>query len=117
MRHFLSDSKHAALLLGILCLAAFLRFHALAQDLRFQADEALFATFARDAALNGAWMLPGALDKPPLTFYAMALSMSFAARGSTDTLLDFDARDAVKPQIDHESGLGGRGVDVVLRRL
>jgi 4-amino-4-deoxy-L-arabinose transferase-like glycosyltransferase len=76
----------------ILLLAAFVRFHALAQDLRFQSDEALFATFARNAALNGDWLFHGALDKPPLILYAMAVSMSFAARGSLDTLLDFDAR-------------------------
>jgi hypothetical protein len=89
---FKLGSTHSLILLAILLLAAFLRFHALAQDLRFHADEALFATFSRNAALNGQWMLPGALDKPPLTIYMMALSMSFAARGSTDTLLDFDVR-------------------------
>ena len=32
-------------------------------------------TFARAAAVNGDWLLPGALDKPPLTIYLSALSM------------------------------------------
>ncbi|NWF67548.1 MAG: glycosyltransferase family 39 protein [Chloroflexi bacterium] len=96
MRHFSPDNpKRLARclpLLSVLLLAALLRFHGLAQDKRFHGDEAYFAAFARSAALNGAWMLPGALDKTPLTLYAMAFSMHFAARGSSDTLLDFDAR-------------------------
>ena len=32
-------------------------------------------TFARGAAVNGDWLLPGALDKPPLSIYFSALSM------------------------------------------
>lgn len=60
----------------ILLVAAWLRFHALAQDVRFHPDEALFATFARSAAVKGEWLLPGALDKPPLTIYVSALSMA-----------------------------------------
>jgi 4-amino-4-deoxy-L-arabinose transferase-like glycosyltransferase len=63
------------ILLLIMLLGAGLRFGALAHDGRFHPDEALFATFARSAALNGAWMLPGALDKPPLAIYSMALAM------------------------------------------
>jgi hypothetical protein len=32
---------------------------------RLHADEAYFLTFARNAAVNGDWLLSGALDKPP----------------------------------------------------
>lgn len=59
----------------ILLLAAALRFHALTREARFHPDEALFATFARRAAVNGDWLLRGPLDKPPLSIYASALSM------------------------------------------
>jgi 4-amino-4-deoxy-L-arabinose transferase-like glycosyltransferase len=61
----------------ILLVGAFLRFHALTEDVRFHPDEALFATFARNAAVHGDWMLFGALDKTPLSIYAAALSMHF----------------------------------------
>jgi hypothetical protein len=61
----------------IILLGTWLRFHALAQDRRFHPDEALFSTFARAAAINGDWMLPGALDKTPLAIYANALSQAF----------------------------------------
>lgn len=54
-----------------------LRLHALAQNIRLQPDEAWFSTFARAAALNGDWWLPGPLDKPPLALYANALSQVF----------------------------------------
>lgn len=61
---------------GWLFLAAALQFHQLGRlDLRFHPDEAYFMTFARGAAVNGDWLLPGALDKPPLTIYASAISM------------------------------------------
>jgi 4-amino-4-deoxy-L-arabinose transferase-like glycosyltransferase len=65
----------------IILLGTWLRFHALAQDRRFHPDEALFSTFARAAAINGDWMLPGALDKPPLAIYANALSQVFIGEG------------------------------------
>lgn len=79
-------------ILLVLLIGALLRIHALTQDMRLHPDEALFATFARSAALNGAWTLPGELDKPPLSIYGVALAMQFlAARGSMQTLLDFDA--------------------------
>jgi 4-amino-4-deoxy-L-arabinose transferase-like glycosyltransferase len=72
---------HAANLNGrvlvIILLGAWLRFHALALNTRFHPDEALFATFARSAAVQGDWLLHGHLDKPPLTIYANALAMSF----------------------------------------
>jgi 4-amino-4-deoxy-L-arabinose transferase-like glycosyltransferase len=64
----------------ILLLAALLRFHALGQDARFHPDEALFSTFARSAALDGGWLLPGALDKPPLSIYTSAAFMALLAR-------------------------------------
>ena len=58
----------------ILLLAALARSGALADDARFHGDEALFATYARNAAIYGDWMLSGALDKPPVSLYAMALT-------------------------------------------
>ena len=61
----------------ILLMGSWLRFHALARDVRFHPDEALFSTFARAAALNGEWLLPGALDKTPLAIYANALAQVF----------------------------------------
>jgi 4-amino-4-deoxy-L-arabinose transferase-like glycosyltransferase len=81
------------LLLLILLMGAALRFHALGQDRRFHPDEALYSTFARNAALNGDWLLHGALDKPPLTLYTSALSMTlFAVRIDERGLLNFDMR-------------------------
>lgn len=65
----------AALL--ILLLAAALRAAALGVDQRFHPDEALFATFARGAAVQGDWLLRGPLDKTPLSIYAAALGMTF----------------------------------------
>lgn len=57
-----------------------MRFHAFGHDTRFHPDEALFSTFARAAALNGDWLLPGALDKPPLSIYTSAVFMALLAR-------------------------------------
>ena len=56
-------------------LACTLQFNQLGRDQRFHPDEAHFMTFARDAAVKGEWLLPGALDKPPLSIYLSALSM------------------------------------------
>lgn len=81
-----------ALLLVILLIGGSLRFSALAADLRLHADEALFATFARRAALNGDWRLPGALDKPPLAIYSMALAMLPFTTSPTDELSDLSSR-------------------------
>lgn len=61
----------------ILLAAALARFGVLAEDARFHGDESLFATYARNAAVYGDWMLSGPLDKPPVGLYAMALSMQF----------------------------------------
>ena len=62
-------------LLLILLLTSYTQFHLLARDLRLLPDEAFFMTFARGAAVNGDWLLPGPLDKPPLSIYLSALSM------------------------------------------
>lgn len=88
--------KHAQSWLAltlILLVGAGLRLDALGHDLRLHPDEALFSTFAREAALNGAWLLPGDLDKPPLAIYAGALSMTLtAARLTPEDVLDFSIR-------------------------
>ncbi len=85
-------STRYSVLVLILLAAVAIQFHALARDVRFYPDEALFSTFARNAALDGAWLLPGALDKPPLAIYANALSMQFVASGMQNGVLDFDPR-------------------------
>jgi 4-amino-4-deoxy-L-arabinose transferase-like glycosyltransferase len=69
-------AKHLVPLL-ILLAATLARFGVLAENVRFHGDEALFATYARNAAVYGDWMLSGPLDKPPVSLYAMALSMQF----------------------------------------
>lgn len=75
----------------ILLTAALLRFSGAAWDVRFHPDEAWFATFARNAAVHGAWTLPGALDKTPLAIYAQALSMHlFAVESTPAGILDLD---------------------------
>ncbi len=75
----------------ILLTAALLRFSGTAWETRFHPDEAWFATFARNAAVHGAWMLPGALDKTPLAIYAQALSMHlFAVETTPAGILDLD---------------------------
>ena len=77
----------------ILLLGAGLRFHALTYDVRFHPDEALFATFARKAAVNGDWMLHGSLDKPPLSIYAEAISMMLVgARPLPNGVLTLDIK-------------------------
>ena len=77
----------------ILLVGAALRIHALGQDRRFHPDEALYGTFARNAALNGDWLLHGSLDKTPLSIYASALSITlFAAHVDDRGLLNFDIR-------------------------
>ena len=62
------------------------------QNVRFYPDEALFSTFARNAALNGDWLLHGSLDKTPLSIYASALSMNFVAASVQNGVLDFNVR-------------------------
>ncbi|MDX2161363.1 MAG: glycosyltransferase family 39 protein [bacterium] len=79
-------------LLIVLLLAAAMRFHALAHDVRFHPDEALFSTFARDAVALGDWRLLGDLDKPPLAIYANALSHALVAATYGRGVPDFDPR-------------------------
>lgn len=67
------------MVLSILMLALGVRLAAAQADVRFHADEALFATFARSAAVHGDWWLSGTLDKPPLALYLMALTLHGAA--------------------------------------
>lgn len=67
---------------GALLLGAALRLVALARPVTLHPDEALFSTFARAAAVNGDWLLPGPLDKPPLALYANALAQVFAGEGA-----------------------------------
>ena len=51
---------------------------AAAADARFHPDEALYMTAARSAAVQGDWLLLRVpQDKPPLTMYANALSLTF----------------------------------------
>lgn len=82
--------RWAAPVLLLLC-ASFAQFHQLSRDLRFLPDEAFFMTFARGAAVNGDWLLPGSLDKPPLSIYLSAWSMvAFAIRADADGVLQLD---------------------------
>ncbi len=76
-RRWRQGGRGLALLL--LLLTSCFQFHQLARDARFSPDEAFFMTFARGAAVNGDWLLPGALDKPPLSIYVSALSMTAVA--------------------------------------
>lgn len=77
----------------VILLASGLQFHQLASDFRFHPDEALFMSFARRAAVQGDWMLSGPLDKPPLSMYASALSMSAVGTVSdAKGVLRLDAR-------------------------
>lgn len=61
----------------LVLLAALFFFQSPGRDERFHPDEAFFMTFARAAAVNGLWLLPGPLDKPPLTLYSSALALTF----------------------------------------
>lgn len=75
----------------IVLLASALRCAALGADQRFHPDEALFATFARGAAVQGDWLLRGSLDKTPLSIYATALGMmSFGVTTLPNGVLTLD---------------------------
>lgn len=66
-------------------------------------------TFARGAAVNGDWLLPGSLDKPPLSIYSSAWSMvAFAIRADADGVLQLDP---------HIGEFGGRLPNVYLAIL
>ncbi len=95
-QHSALSTQHSALRLIIplliLLAGAAIQIHALVQDVRFYPDEALFSTFARNAVLNGDWLLHGSLDKTPLSIYASALSMNFVASSVQNGVLNFDPR-------------------------
>jgi 4-amino-4-deoxy-L-arabinose transferase-like glycosyltransferase len=76
----------------IVLAGAAIQIHALVQDVRFYPDEALFSTFARNAALDCDWLLHGSLDKTPLSIYTSALSMNFVAARVENGVLSFAAR-------------------------
>ncbi|MCK6580117.1 MAG: glycosyltransferase family 39 protein [Anaerolineae bacterium] len=80
---------------GVLLLAFALRAGDLITAVPLHPDEALFSTHARRAALGGDWLLHGDLDKPPLTFYAAALSMSAFAAQPVSSVLDFTPQQGV----------------------
>ena len=85
--------RRLALGASILLFASLLQFHQLTRDLRFLPDEAYFMTFARHAAVQGDWLLPGALDKPPLSLYLSAVSMAASGnRADADGVLHLDPR-------------------------
>ncbi|MDE2635530.1 MAG: glycosyltransferase family 39 protein [Chloroflexota bacterium] len=76
----------------LLLLASYTQFHQLTRDLRFLPDEAFFMTFARGAAVNGDWLLPGPLDKPPLSIYISAMSMvAVGLRADAGGVLQLDS--------------------------
>ena len=75
----------------VLLLAALLLTQSLAHYERFHPDEAFFMTFARGAAVNGDWLLPGSLDKPPLSIYLNAVGlMLFAVDADANGVLYLD---------------------------
>ena len=110
-------SVRRALPLLIVLLAAALRLGALARDARFHPDEALFSTFARSAALNGAWLLPGALDKPPLSIYTGALVMTAFAQPNPTTNLPLLTARAGEVAARLPGALCGIALVAVLYRL
>ncbi len=82
-----------ALILVIMLLGAGLRLQSAAADVRFHPDEALYSTYGRNAAVFGAWMLDGPVDKPPLSLYANALAQHlFAARITPQNVIDVPLR-------------------------
>lgn len=95
--------------LFILLLATLFQAHQLTQDIRFHPDEAFFMTFARNASVNGDWMLAGSLDKPPLSIYMSALSMALVGN-TTDT-------DGVLHLAPHIGEFAGRLPNVFLAIL
>ncbi len=81
------------IILFLLLLGAWLRLDAATDDVRFHSDEALYSTYARNAAVFGAWMLDGPVDKPPLSIYANALGMHlFAAQVTPQNIINVPLR-------------------------
>lgn len=78
----------------LICLvSAFLSFLALDKAQRFHPDEAFYMTFARNASVNGDWLLVSEpVDKTPLTFYTNALALIlFAIEADENGVLQLDA--------------------------
>jgi len=89
----LVNKRYLVSTVALLLLSAVLRFHALGKDVRFHPDEALFVSFARQAAVQGDWLLHGSLDKPPLTIYVNALALTaFGIRPLPNGVLTLDNR-------------------------
>lgn len=76
---------HPLMIVAVLLLAFALRLGAATDDVRLHPDEALYSTYARSAAVFGAWMLDGPVDKPPVSLYANALSQHFIAARQTES--------------------------------
>lgn len=79
-----TNAGHMLIIISILLLGGWLRLHEATRDVRFHSDEALYSTYARNAAVYGYWMLNGPLDKPPLSIYTSALAMHFFAADVND---------------------------------
>lgn len=77
----------------IILFSALLSFLALDNARRFHPDEAFYMSIARNAAVNGDWLLISEpVDKTPLTFYTNALALVFFAIESDDNgVLQLDA--------------------------
>lgn len=86
-------NKHLSTTL-LLLLAALTSTIALAHETRFHADEAFYMNIARNAAIKGDWLfITEPLDKPPLTFYTNALSLTlFAVDKDENGVLFLDIR-------------------------
>ncbi|TVR20748.1 MAG: hypothetical protein EA396_09735 [Anaerolineaceae bacterium] len=81
------------MVMAVLMMAFALRLGAAVDDVRLHPDEALYSTYARSAAVFGAWMLDGPVDKPPVSLYANALSQHFiAARHTESGVIDVPLR-------------------------
>ncbi len=80
--HRLAGPRSLGLILPILLLGVLLRIPLLARDVRFQPDEALYATFARHVASDGPLLIGVPLDKPPLVFWL--IGGSFRLFGATE---------------------------------
>lgn len=69
--------RHLVVATLILLIATFFNDVAFSHAERFHPDEAFYMTIARNAAIYGDWwLISEPLDKPPLTYYANALSLT-----------------------------------------
>lgn len=83
-KHHRIDFIALIAILMIMLFGGWIRYHEATRDVRLHSDEALYSTYARNAAVYGYWMLNGPLDKPPLSIYASALGMHFFAANVND---------------------------------